>query len=173
MDEKEEKLLNLIKRLLTKEECWYNAEFGVDKNSMFIDAIIDYKDEEEKKAVLDLLNKWKKRKMYYLAQDIDNYVIFDSEKTKNMKVEGDRLTTWWSGEIATHYRTFRILKQSEKIEDLFDEFVRVSKSNHDFLVSDDMPTKKFRDTEIYGAIWTDKGLIYVAKMNENGELELL
>ena len=26
---------------------------------------------------------------------------------------------------------------------------------------------------IYGAIWTDKGLIYVAKMNEKGELELL
>ena len=25
----------------------------------------------------------------------------------------------------------------------------------------------------YGAIWTDKGLIYVAKMNEKGELELL
>ena len=28
-------------------------------------------------------------------------------------------------------------------------------------------------TEIYGAIWTDKGLIYVAKMNDKGELELL
>lgn len=27
--------------------------------------------------------------------------------------------------------------------------------------------------EIKGAIWTDKGLIYVAKMNEKGELELL
>lgn len=27
--------------------------------------------------------------------------------------------------------------------------------------------------EIYGAIWTDKGLIYVAKMNDKGELELL
>ncbi len=26
---------------------------------------------------------------------------------------------------------------------------------------------------IYGAIWTDKGLIYVAKMNEKGEMELL
>ena len=24
--------------------------------------------------------------------------------------------------------------------------------------------------EIYGAIWTDKGLIYVAKMNEKGEI---
>lgn len=27
--------------------------------------------------------------------------------------------------------------------------------------------------QLYGAIWTDKGLIYVAKMNEKGELELL
>ena len=27
--------------------------------------------------------------------------------------------------------------------------------------------------QIYGAIWTDKGLIYVAKMNKKGELELL
>ena len=26
---------------------------------------------------------------------------------------------------------------------------------------------------IYGAIWTDKGLIYVAKMNEKGEFELI
>lgn len=26
---------------------------------------------------------------------------------------------------------------------------------------------------VYGAIWTEKGLIYIAKMNEKGELELL
>lgn len=26
---------------------------------------------------------------------------------------------------------------------------------------------------VYGAIWTEKGLIYVAKMNKKGELELL
>lgn len=33
---------------------------------------------------------------------------------------------------------------------------------------------KYRTTEkLYGAIWTDKGLKYVAKMNEKGELELL
>lgn len=31
----------------------------------------------------------------------------------------------------------------------------------------------FEQYTIYGAIWTDKGLIYVAKMNEKGELELL
>ena len=27
--------------------------------------------------------------------------------------------------------------------------------------------------KVYGAIWTDKGLIYVAKMNDSGVLELL
>jgi hypothetical protein len=26
---------------------------------------------------------------------------------------------------------------------------------------------------IYGAVWTDEGLIYVAQMNKKGELELL
>ena len=26
---------------------------------------------------------------------------------------------------------------------------------------------------VYGAIWTSKGLIYVAKMNDKGELELI
>ena len=36
------------------------------------------------------------------------------------------------------------------------------------------PTKKwFEDCDIYGFIRTKKGLIYVAKMNEKGELELL
>ena len=29
------------------------------------------------------------------------------------------------------------------------------------------------DFKIYGAIWTSKGLIYVAKMNDKGELELI
>ena len=33
--------------------------------------------------------------------------------------------------------------------------------------------KHLEKFEIYGAIWTDKGLIYVAKMNDKGELELL
>ena len=38
--------------------------------------------------------------------------------------------------------------------------------------------KQFRELpkgqlEVYGAIWTNKGLIYVAKMNEKGNLELL
>lgn len=35
--------------------------------------------------------------------------------------------------------------------------------------------RKYKEaySNTYGAIWTDKGLIYVAKANEKGELELL
>ena len=74
----------------------------------------------------------------------------------------------------------KILKQADTIEELCDEFVEVSS----FLpfISEvrfehwDKQTKKIlikQNTKVYGAIWTDKGLIYVAKMNEKGELELL
>jgi hypothetical protein len=40
-------------------------------------------------------------------------------------------------------------------------------------VSVDDLKKDYERWEVYGAIWTDKGLIYVAKMNEKGELELI
>lgn len=41
------------------------------------------------------------------------------------------------------------------------------------MVSLEKESRYDRDFAIYGAIWTDKGLIYVAKMNEKGELELI
>ena len=62
-----------------------------------------------------------------------------------------------------------IVNQADTIEELCDEFVC------DHFISNN--TKDLRDLRpnglIYGAIWTDKGLIYVAKMNDKGELELL
>ena len=72
--------------------------------------------------------------------------------------------------IKLSMRKLDIIKQADTIEELCDEFIYkhlvfteykdVLKIAHD---------KQF----IYGAIWTDKGLIYVAKMNDKGELELL
>lgn len=74
-----------------------------------------------------------------------------------------------------------IVKQADNIEELCDEFVvRYGDGYHDL-----MQRLKWAEMEeynarlvgnggtIYGAIWTDKGLIYVAKMNDKGELELL
>ena len=66
-----------------------------------------------------------------------------------------------------------VINHADTIEELCDEFVGVDKTNeHDRLSK--LSLKSYCNyVAIYGAIWTDKGLIYVAKMNEKGELELL
>ena len=94
-------------------------------------------------------------------------------------------------------KMFEILKQAETIEELCDEFVveNPEKDIHekccdlqdvfDWVNDQEIPIgiKSFdeerdlisgkHDWNVYGAIWTPKGLIYVAKMNDQGELELL
>ena len=65
-------------------------------------------------------------------------------------------------------------KLSDTIEELCDEFVCVEKNGKDHNFLDIEQAKKSLDEYIvYGAIWTDKGLIYAAKTNDKGELELL
>ena len=79
-----------------------------------------------------------------------------------------------------------ILKQANTIEELCDEFVVIDKEkdkhifdtiHNGYLVKGQygIDAKYYTDRKykVYGAIWTDKGLIYVAKMNNKGELELL
>ena len=73
-----------------------------------------------------------------------------------------------------------ILKQADTIEELCDGFVTVGNKHIVWdkqhclgltfeQVKESYSTYHFK---IYGAIWTDEGLIYVAKMNDKGELEL-
>ena len=72
----------------------------------------------------------------------------------------------------------RVIKFANTIEELCDEFVvhtwedgkKVCNSLY-FVKTIYMKNGNY--DEIYGAIWTDKGLIYVAKMNDKGELCLL
>lgn len=63
-----------------------------------------------------------------------------------------------------------VLKQADTIEELCDEGVCEHKCIGFVDICGFELYKKF---DCYGAIWTDKGLIYVAKMNDKGELELL
>lgn len=72
------------------------------------------------------------------------------------------------------------IQYGDTIEELCDEIVEIIDSKAQVIYADisfnDLAIAKIRDKNnaiIYGAIWTDKGLIYVAKMNEKGELELL
>ena len=59
---------------------------------------------------------------------------------------------------------------ADTIEELCDEFVGIYHNICEVVLTKDNWDKY----DIFcGAIWTDKGLIYVAKMNEKGELELI
>lgn len=73
--------------------------------------------------------------------------------------------------IVASYEPIEVLKETDTIKELCDEFVMISDGKHKL----DIGCHSYGDEkiQIYGAIWTDKGLIYVAKMNEKGELELL
>lgn len=77
-----------------------------------------------------------------------------------------------------------IIKQADTIEELCDEFISIHTLDSGTTIKS-LVRKKYRGAlkqqvinspryyQGFGAIWTDKGLIYVAKMNEEGALELL
>lgn len=64
-------------------------------------------------------------------------------------------------------------KVAYNLEELCDEFVSVDKEDghHSMCINGKPSYSKYCD--IYGAIWTQRGLIFVAKLNEKWELELL
>ena len=75
------------------------------------------------------------------------------------------------------------IKEADTIEELCDEIVidckeNLSKKPFIHILSPKYYMKRnidYKDltVNVYGAIWTNKGLIYVAKMNKEGELELI
>ena len=73
------------------------------------------------------------------------------------------------------------LKMTDTIEELCDMTVVVDEEISDFIFEleygiDQDLMAKYRDFEsviVYAAIWTSKGLIYVAKLQEDGKLVLI
>lgn len=84
------------------------------------------------------------------------------------------------GEMA-FIRKEQVIKQSESLFELIDEFVVIRDSTkvNQLVRTDDINYLKEimkedkRIVEVKGAVWTEKGLIFVARMNDNGELELI
>lgn len=82
-----------------------------------------------------------------------------------------------------HINSHEVIKQANTIEGLCDEFVLVApyrfrKPRTGRELDKDFEEMKYfytdKDDTIYGAIWTDKGLIYVAKMKgilQSGEID--
>ena len=90
----------------------------------------------------------------------------------------------WSVQASDYALT---IKESENLEELCDEFVYIENGKPrvlDRVITRTLKEKGIKYAEkiysqpnwnglMFGAIWTDKGLIYVAKLNEKGELDLI
>lgn len=97
----------------------------------------------------------------------------------------EKIRHWEYGEkYKIEYRKINaIIKQADTIEELCDLYVIWLKNRELPLIERTQKGRRLYPSYFevgecsfdkgYGAIWTDKGLIYVAKMNEKGDLELL
>ena len=105
--------------------------------------------------------------------------IYENEKCRIItNVAGEKML-YANGQL---FNNFSIIKQSDTIEELCDKWVfdnefgeRNVIKNIDYkftlIIMKRLFPKHVFNVKL--AIFTDKGLIYVAKMNEKGELELL
>lgn len=68
----------------------------------------------------------------------------------------------------------QILKQSDNIEELCDEFVIVNGKIHQTTKALNKIKEYFNPYDtFYGAVWCEWGLKYVAKLDDKGEFQLL
>ena len=95
--------------------------------------------------------------------------IYDLYKSIWREFTGRKIKTPYCEE---YEKQPKLCKSADTIKELCDRFVVIYENE------EPVPYKNYLDAlatqkEVYGAIWTDKGLIYVAKMNEKGGLEWL
>ena len=113
--------------------------------------------------------------MKYIRTEDGIYEI-DNNKYSVVELNGHQLLHMKVDNKGLIHREY-ILKQANTIEELCDEFVVIHKElNRNHTIHKSFGFVKLEHNtgnKIFGAIWTNKGLIYVAKMNDKGELELL
>ena len=100
-------------------------------------------------------------------------------RTNEFVYETEKVIDW----IEKNKDKLQPIKEADTIEELCDEFVVITHeyrkigSLYDCEYHIDIFKRKVKSNNpiiaIYGAIWTDKGLQFVAKMNESGTFELL
>lgn len=88
----------------------------------------------------------------------NNNFLYEGRNKKNGK---------WVHEIG------EVVKEADAIEELFDCYVDFCEAYNYDLMCPKKPIRR-KNHEIYGAVWINNNdLMYVAKMNEEGEFELL
>ena len=116
---------------------------------------------------------------YIRTKDTIFAVVEETDLVYRVKAKGNPNNIYSKSKCATD-----VIKKGNEIKDVIDDYIIVVNGNeigclllnelgnYDKVLSINKEVRE-NDAIIYGAIWTSKGLIYVAKMNEKGELELL
>lgn len=111
--------------------------------------------------------------MKYIRTKDGIYKLIDFSKTDGLKCANHYGYTKDGINFLGTSKHFNKYKQANTIEELCDEFVFEDTDKAKWIIKDFERAKSLNSGALFGAIWADKGLIYVAKMNERGELELL
>ena len=108
--------------------------------------------------------------MYIRTEDgvykVSHYNDWATHKRKGATLIDEDKTSYIKNE--------NIITQSENLAELCDVFVLIERNAKPIIfktLQGAINNKIYDDETIYGCIWTFKGLIYVAKMNDKGELE--
>lgn len=118
---------------------------------------------------------WDNWKNYYLT-DYQNCVLFSYNSAQNFISDLMKESLKYQNLVIELSPYYDDCKQADNLAELCDEFVYCYRNDMPILVNEEQIKQIIlvgRIQDVRGAIWTDKGLIYVAKMNEKGELELI
>lgn len=107
--------------------------------------------------------------------------------SRKVKIKDNYFQIWKTINGQRKCEEYKFIKESDNLEELCDRFVTVFDTTNSIYKELEPKQNMFLDDaikalekwdkrynpQIYGAIWTNKGLIFVAKMNKDGELELI
>ena len=156
----------------------YGEIFELKTTSTSLFVIRDKTQKGEKCYVSYRWGDWRK---FFLTTE-QNCALFSYDAARNFISDAMLKDLNYNNLVIELYPGFKEYKQADTIEELCDEFVVIYNNNKKFKkpftsihdnLGDLLKEHKISECKVYGAIWTDKGLTYVAKMNDKRELELL
>lgn len=136
--------------------------------------------ESKKISSVEYIHTEEQLKEYGLEEPCYSVYYYSEDEGQHLERDGK------GGRSMDNFYDSEIVKQANDIEDLIDavietkghtgEYVHYLYQNYERYLElkpkiiDDMLTQDF---EVYGAIWTSKGLEYVVKMNNKGEFKII
>ena len=111
----------------------------------------------------------------------DGKIIDISNIDMSYKPKANNIEELKEQHLIGEYKGIEIVKFADTIEELCDDFVIVEKNSRAKPIIDKILTinnlksnlELLEDKDIFGGVWTERGLTYIAKLNKEGDLELI